>query len=279
MIWCFSPRHRSDARRRRCALPVSGVAVVELRDRSASKNLDELAVAARFLGDGHSQQRFAPLPNLGPLRNVAKPVEVHVCAAVDRDQPTPLQLFANRILLQPREADGARGSGMARVSSKMSFTAAQISSVSTVMTSSRSRGTDEKSRSCLPHRDPIGEQADMIEPHAFTGRDGCPHAGCVLGLDTDHLDVRPQELDVRGDTGGQTTAPDLHKDRLERIRMLTQEFHAHGALAGDDIRIVIGVDEGCPCLALDASRVDIGLVEGVAVQHDYGRRGLSQPAP
>ena len=29
-------------------------------------------------------------------------------------------------------------------------------------------------------RDPIGEQADMIEPDAFTGRDGLPHAGQMI---------------------------------------------------------------------------------------------------
>ena len=63
-----------------------GVAVVELGDRALADEADELAKAARPLGDRHREDRLALLAHLGALGDEAQPVEVHVRAAGDRDE-------------------------------------------------------------------------------------------------------------------------------------------------------------------------------------------------
>ena len=50
--------------------------------------------------------------------------------------------------------------------------------------------------------------------------------------------------------------------------MLAQDLHADGALPGDDVRIVIGVDEGQALLHLHLTRMSIGFIETLAVEHD-----------
>ena len=120
----------------------------------------------------------------------------------------------------------------------------------------------------LAHGDPIGEQPDLVEDDALAGRERRRHAGGVVRLDADHLHLGPQELGIDGDARGEPAAPDRHEHRLERIGMLAQDLHADGALPGDDVGIVIGVDEGQALLGLKLAGVGIGLVEALAMQDD-----------
>ena len=192
------------------------------------------AVAARLLGDGHRQQRLAPLADLGPLGNMAQPVEVQVGAAIDGDKTAGLEPVPLGMLLQAGEAEAPAGSAMARVSSKMSLIAAQISSVSTVRPRRAVRWHRAESlHAGLAHGHAIGEQPDLVEHHALAGGDRRPHAGGVVGLDADYPHLGAQELDVGGDAGGEPAAPDRHEHRLDRVGALTQDLHADGTLAGD----------------------------------------------
>ena len=61
--------------------------------------------------------------------------------------------------------------------------------------------------------------------------------------------------------------------------MLAQDFHADRALPGDDVRIVVGMDEGEAPLGLELPRMRIRLVEVVAVQHDPAAAARAPPGP
>ena len=50
--------------------------------------------------------------------------------------------------------------------------------------------------------------------------------------------------------------------------VLAQDLHADRALAGDHVGIVVRMDEGEPASPLELARVRVGVVVGVAVQHD-----------
>src|SRR5690606_8254576 len=96
----------------------------------------------------------------------------------------------------------------------------------------------------LFHGHAVGEDADFIEGHRAAGGQRGLHRGGVLGFDTDDLDIGAQEFGVGGDAGGQPAPADGDVDRGDGAAMLAQDFDGDGALAGDDLEIVIGVDEG-----------------------------------
>ena len=96
----------------------------------------------------------------------------------------------------------------------------------------------------LLHRHAVGEHADLRQAHAPAGLERAGHGVGIHRLDADDLDLRAQALDVGGDAGDQPAAADRHEDRIDRRLVLAQDFHADGALAGDHVRIVVGMDEG-----------------------------------
>ena len=53
-----------------------------------------------------------------------------------------------------------------------------------------------------------------------------------------------QVFDEGADAGRQAAAADRHEDRLDRIGMLAQDLHAHRALPGDHLGVVVGRHEG-----------------------------------
>ena len=119
----------------------------------------------------------------------------------------------------------------------------------------------------LAHRHAVGEEADPVEHHALARRDGGLHGGGVVGLDADHLHVGPQELDVGGDAGREAAAADGHEDGLDGLRVLLQDLHPHRALAGDDVRVVVGRHIGEAAVRAEDLCMARRLVETVAVDH------------
>src|SRR5207342_3428459 len=96
----------------------------------------------------------------------------------------------------------------------------------------------------LLDRDPIGEQPDVSELDTASRRYRARHRIRILGLDADYLDLRTNPLHVGGDSRNDAAAADGHIDRGQRPRMLTQDFHSDRTLAGDDVGIVVRVDDG-----------------------------------
>ena len=209
------------------------------------------------------------LADLGPLGDMAQPVEIHVGAAVDRDQRAGALRFAHRIGLEAREADRARrlGDGAGILEDVLHRRADLVGRDGDDFVE-QFAAEPERLLAGLPHRDAVGEEPDLIEHDALARRDGAGHGGGVFRLDADHLDLGPQELGVDRDAGREPAAADRHEDRLDRLGMLAQDFHADRALAGDDIRVVIGMDEGQTLLGFELAGMAVGLVEALAMQHD-----------
>ena len=61
--------------------------------------------------------------------------------------------------------------------------------------------------------------------------------------------------------------------------ILPQDLHADRALPGDHVGIVERVDQGQAALARDTERVLVGMIEIVAVQHDFAAETRARPAP
>ena len=187
-----------------------GIAIVELGDRSLAEEPAELAEAARSLGNRHRENRLALLAQLGALGDEAQPVEVHVGAAGDRDVRAVLRPVPRDPRLDAGDRRARRPArGSERVSSNTSFNAAQIASVSTsTISSTYCCAQAERLLADLLHRDPVGEQAHVRELDAAPGGERARHRVRVLGLDADHLDLRPHALHVRGDPADEPAAAD-----------------------------------------------------------------------
>ena len=116
-------------------------------------------------------------------------------------------------------------------------------------------------------RDAVGERL------AARGRrqpvDGLIHGGEQLGLDAVDLDLGLDRLGRDRDARDDATAADRHHDGVE-IGLVLEHLEADGALAGDDLGVVVGVHEGQVLLLGDLARGQRRGVQGVADQHHPG---------
>jgi hypothetical protein len=142
-------------------------------------------------------------------------------------------------------ASAPAGSTMLRVSTNTSLMPAQTASVSTSMNSSTS------SRAMRKVSSPTSLTAVPSENRPTSGsvtrllrRDRLHHGVGVVHLHADHLDLGAHGLDVAGHAGDQAAAADGDEHRVERPLVLAQDLHRDGALAGDHVGIVEGMDEG-----------------------------------
>ena len=127
-----------------------------------------------------------------------------------------------------------------------------------------------------------GEGADILDGDAFGQRlaadpgvlapERRPHGGIDLGLHADDLAGRLQRLDRDGDARDQAAATDRHDDRFE-VRTVFDDLQADGALAGDDMGIVVGMDEhraGARDPLLDDG---VAIGQRLALEHHLGAEG------
>ena len=96
------------------------------------------------------------------------------------------------------------------------------------------------------------QRADVLDGDALGERlaadprrlavEGRAHGGIHFGFDADDLHVRLERLDRDGNARNQAAAADRHDDRFE-VRAVGDDLEADGALSGNDMRVVIGMDE------------------------------------
>ena len=173
--------------------------------------------------------------------------------------------------LAPAIASAPAGSRIERVSSNTSLMAAQMASLSTRIISSTSSRHRRKvsAPTCLT----ATPSANSPTCASLTRRPAASErviASASTGSTPMILISRAQALHVRGDAGDQAAAADGDEDRVDRPAVLAQDLHADGALAGDHVRIVVGMHEGELFAPGDLQRMRVGLVVGVAVQHHAG---------
>ena len=93
------------------------------------------------------------------------------------------------------------------------------------------------------------------------------HAGCALGLHAVDLDVGLQALDGEGHAGNESAASHRHDDGVH-IGQLVENFEADGALTGNDLLVVVGVDEGHARFFLQFHGLVVGIVVGTGHEAD-----------
>ena len=87
-----------------------------------------------------------------------------------------------------------------------------------------------------------------------------------MGFNANDFDVRPEALDVSSHPTNQATTTNGHINRIWGLLALAQDFHSHGSLAGDHLRIIKRMDETEAILFATSSGLRIGLVIGLSVK-------------
>src|ERR1019366_7763364 len=104
------------------------------------------------------------------------------------------------------------------------------------------------------------------------GLAGAEHGGKLLRLDADDADFGIGFLQRAGDAGDQSAAADGHHDGFD-VGDLLEKFEADGALAGDDLGVVEGVDEGAAFFNAAAQGLFAGFVVAGAEEDDFSAVG------
>ena len=121
--------------------------------------------------------------------------------------------------------------------------------------------------------DAVGKGMDRIQGDLMALAMALEHAGGVEGLDAVDLYRGLELLDGEGHAGNQAAAADGHDDRVH-IPHLLENLQADGALTGDDLVVVKGVDKGRAGLLLGLDRGGVGVVVGAVHQDHLGPQAL-----
>ncbi len=64
-----------------------------------------------------------------------------------------------------------------------------------------------------------------------------------MGLDPDYSGIGEQSLEKHGDARDEAASTNGNEDCVDWTRMLADDLHCDGALAGDDVRVVERMNE------------------------------------
>ena len=95
----------------------------------------------------------------------------------------------------------------------------------------------------------------------------------ALGLHADDLHAGVDLLDARGHAGKQAAAAGRHDDDVRRGQ-IAEDLEAERALTGNDLGVIVGVQERGVLLLADLAGFGIGVVIAVAREHNGGTVAL-----
>ena len=129
-------------------------------------------------------------------------------------------------------------------------------------------GDFERLPADLRHRHAVGEEVERIvrQAHPPARLERRRQACGTFRLHPDDAGARPQVLHIGRNSGDQAAAAHGHEYGV-RTGMLVHDLHAHRALTGNDVHIVVGVYPYISAPVRQLRRVFRRMLVGVAVQH------------
>ena len=91
--------------------------------------------------------------------------------------------------------------------------------------------------------DTLGEMSDPVQGHRLSRIERSLHRCGFLRLNADEPDPRMQVLADQGHPGSQAATADTDKQVVDGCMILAKHFQRNSRLPGDDIRVIVGVDE------------------------------------
>ena len=219
--------------------------VVELSHIGGTQQVAKLSEAAAFFRHCDRKNRFTLLTHLSAFSHKSQAIEVHVGATRNCDQCLVLQTHFRSILFQASHSQCTCG---------FKNTASVLKNVfdcSAGFVGGHPHNAVHilfaQSECFFAHQfycGAIREQTHFRQGDAFVLFHALRHGIGVHGLYTNNFDVRTQLFHIGTYASCQPTPADRDENGVYRALMLTQNFHAHGALARNYIRVVKGVYKG-----------------------------------
>ena len=243
-----------------------GVAVIEFGDGARTDGLAKGAETAGAFRNSHRQDRFITFTQLGALGDVAQAVEIHIGTAVDGYQALIADAFPLHVALKSGDAQctGRFGNGAGIVEDILDRGTDLIGVDQDHLIHALS-GDAERLFTDLPHRDTIGEYAHLIQQHPLVALHGALQGRRVFRFHADDLDLGIEGLDETRHSGDQTAAAHRHEDGVQRCLVLTQDLHGHRPLSGNDLRIIVRMDEDHALFFGQGDCPPIGIIVGIAM--------------
>ena len=249
---------------------VVAVAVVEFRNAAVAQGVDKFEEAAGAFGDGNGENAFVAFAQFAAFGNVAQAVEVHVGAAVDGNQGLPFAVFAGDIGFQAGQSQCAgRFGDAAGVVEDVFQRAADVVGVYQDDVVQKVAADGEGGFAHQFDRRAVGKQADVFQFQTFSSFNRTLHGAGIECFHADDFDFGAHVFDKGRNARRQPAAADGDENGINRLRMLADDFHADGALSGDNVRVVEGRDVGQAAFGHQPDGVVVGIVVGCAFQYDF----------
>ena len=223
------------------------VPVVEFGDASFSQGLEEGKKAPGAFRNRDRHQPFPLFPDFGPFRHMAKATEVDVGSAQNRNQRFASNAGLLHIFLGASDPECAR-----RFCDGAGIVENILDRCTDLIRRDGDDFIDQGMRQMegflanLFYGNAVGKEPDLTQGHPPAGFHGAGQAIGVFRFDPDNPDFGTNELDVGGDSCDQSTATHRNEDRMNLSRVLAKNFHANRSLAGNDIGVIIWMDECHP---------------------------------
>ena len=246
------------------------MAVVELRHVVAVYCGGEGAEGARLFFQFGGEEYFA-FRHFGQLGNDSQPFEIDVGAGQYGGEDFALNVVFADVFLDAGQSygTGSLGNGPGVVEDVAGGRADLFGGDGDAAVEAVFQDLEGK-RSQLLDRDALGEKVDLVQDDALAFVHGGLAAGAALGLDSEDFHFRAESFDIARHAGNKAAAAHRDEDGVELFGILPEELHGDGALAGDDVLVVVRMDEAQAFFLREIERVGAGFVEVVAVDYDFG---------
>ena len=221
------------------------VSIIKFRDRTTPQQRAETLEAARLFRNGDRENNFAAFTDFRHFRDVTQTVKIHVGTAENSDQFFIGALLAFDVFFDPgqsestgwfgnrpgiikgifdRRADFIRGNGD-------DFIDILFADLPGVLAN-------------LCNRHTIGKDTDLFELNATPSTHGRCQTSRLRAFNTDDFYVRGNGFDVGRHTGNQAATAHRNKHRIRLLAHLLEDFNRNGALTGNRIGVIVGVNVG-----------------------------------
>ena len=219
--------------------------VTEFRQAAFGQLAAKRAKASRRFRNFHRQHRFTSFAEFGPFRDEAQPVEIHVGATGDGHQGLILEAALRHVLLHPCHGEGSRrfkdGTG---VFEDILDGGADGIGVHTHHAIHMALGQGKGFFPHQTHRNPIREQTHLGQFNPLSRSQGLRHGVGIDRFHTNNVDLRPETFHISGHATNQAAAADREVDDIRAFGALTHHFEPDGALSGNHLGVIEGVNEG-----------------------------------
>ena len=121
----------------------------------------------------------------------------------------------------------------------------------------------------LAHSDTVCKNTHLFQGYTTTAFQGLIHAGRFIRLYADHLYLRSQRFHDRSNTCNQTTTTHRDKNSVGQVGVLPKYLHRNGALTGNHLWIIKGVNKCHAALFAQLLSMDASIIIRVAMQHNF----------